>query len=72
MSFSNFVIILVTFDFVNHSYAYRTNWTPLGPSAIINRVDDNAAITFKNFVIVLIILKIQVLYQRLFHEEIHN
>ena len=23
-------------DFVNHSYNYRPNWTPLGPIGIIN------------------------------------
>ena len=23
-------------DFVNHSYDYRPNWTPLGPITIIN------------------------------------
>ena len=51
---------------VNHSYAYRPNWTPPGPSIIKNRVV--ITITLKNLAIVLIIFKIRVLDYRLFHE----
>ena len=28
VSFSNFVIVLINLDFVDHSYDYRLNWTP--------------------------------------------
>ena len=28
-------------DFVNHSYDYRPNWTPLGPITIINHNHSN-------------------------------
>ena len=47
MSFFFSEIVMVTIDksdsrfavvhFVNHSYDYRPNWTPLGPITIINR-----------------------------------
>ena len=43
-------IVMVTIDksdsrfavvhFVNHSYDYRPNWTPLGPITIINEGDN--------------------------------
>ena len=28
-------------DFINHSYDYRPNWTPLGPITIINHNHSN-------------------------------
>ena len=41
-------------DFVNHSYDYRLNWTPLGPITIINYF--SVSTWFTNLFIIIIII----------------
>ena len=41
VSFRNFVIVLISSDFVYHSFDYRPNWILLVAGTIVNRVGDN-------------------------------
>ena len=41
VSFRNFVIVLISSDFVYHSFDLRPNWILLVAGTIVNRVGDN-------------------------------
>ena len=60
VSFRNFVIVLISSDFVYHLCDYRPNWILLVAGTIVNRVGDNQS-SSRIFVVVLIILKYKLL-----------
>ena len=45
----NFVIVMINWlpNFVNHSYDYRLNWTPLSPITIIKRLIKKPAALYR-------------------------
>ena len=46
------ILVIEQIDFVNHSYDYRPNWTPLNPVTTTNRIVSFHYVFYFNIVII--------------------